>query len=114
MFVGLGFHFKFQCAWPLALIVAGVSVLFFSWFLQREIEKRKTTQETLHESEVKYRHIIDNANSVIMEIDTNGNITFINKFALDFFGFREEEILGHNMSGTILPPASSPAKTRRN
>ena len=81
-------------------------MLFFSWFLQREIERRKVTQENLHESEVKYRHIIDNANSVIMEIDTSGNITFINKFALDFFGFREEEILGHNMSGTILPPAS--------
>ncbi len=106
MFIGLGFILNFNSAWPLALIAAGVSVLFFSWFLQREIERRKVTQENLHESEVKYRHIIDNANSVIMEIDTSGKITFINKFALDFFGFREEEILGHNMSGTILPPAS--------
>ena len=80
LFVGIGFLINFNNAWPVALIAAGVAVIFFSWFAQREIEKRKVTQETLHESEVKYRHIIDNANSVIMEIDTAGNITFINKF----------------------------------
>ena len=103
IFVGLGFLINFNNAWPVALIAAGVAVIFFSWFLQREIEKRKITQETLHESEVKYRHIIDNANSVIMEIDTIGNITFINKYGSDFFGFEENELLGHNMAGTILP-----------
>jgi hypothetical protein len=27
-----------------------------------------------------------------MEMDTTGNITFANKFALDFFGFQEQEI----------------------
>jgi PAS domain S-box-containing protein len=103
LFIGLGFLLDFNNAWPLALIGAGVAVIFFSWFLQREIEKRRITQENLHESEVKYRHIIDNANSVIMEIDTTGNITFINKYAADFFGFQEQELLGHNMAGTILP-----------
>ncbi len=103
LFVGLGFILNSNRVWPLALIAAGVAILFSSWFLQREIQKRKVTQENLHESEVKYRHIIDNANSVIMEIDTIGNITFINKFGGDFFGFQEQELLGHNMAGTILP-----------
>ena len=103
LFIGLGFVLNFSAAWPIGLVIAGVAVLFFSWFAQRESEKRKTTQENLYESEVKYRHIIDNANSVIMEIDTKGNISFINKFALEFFGFKEAEILGHKMAGTILP-----------
>ena len=103
LFIGLGFLLSSNSAWPVALIAAGVSVIFFSWFLQREIEKRKVTQENLHESEVKYRHIIDNANSIIMEIDTTGNITFINKSGSDFFGFKEHELLEHNMAGTILP-----------
>jgi PAS domain S-box-containing protein len=103
LFVGLGFVLNFSAAWPVALVAAGIAVLFFSWFTQREIEKRKTTQENLYESEVKYRHIIDNANSVIMEIDTIGNITFINQFGGVFFGFQEKELLGHNMAGTILP-----------
>ena len=103
LFVGLGFVLNLNNAWPVVLIAAGVLVIFFSWFLQREIEKRRNVQENLHESEVKYRHIIDNANSIIMEIDTTGNITFINKSGSDFFGFKEEELLEHNMAGTILP-----------
>jgi len=103
LFIGLGFVLNFSAAWPVGLVIAGIAVLFFSWFAQREVEKRKTTQENLYESEVKYRHIIDNANSVIMEIDTKGNISFVNKFALDFFGFQENEMMGHNMAGTILP-----------
>ena len=103
LFVGIGFLINFNNAWPVALVAAGVAVIFFSWFLQREIEKRKVTQETLHESEVKYRHIIDNANSIIMEIDTTGNITFINRSGSDFFGFKEQELLEHNIAGTILP-----------
>jgi PAS domain S-box-containing protein len=103
LFVGIGFLVNFNNAWPVALVAAGVAVIFFSWFLQREVEKRKVTQENLHESEVKYRHIIDNANSIIMEIDTTGNITFINKSGSDFFGFKEQELLEHNMAGTILP-----------
>jgi PAS domain S-box-containing protein len=103
VFIGLGYLINFSNAWPVALIAAGIALIFFSWFLQREIEKRKVTQENLLESEVKYRHIIDNANSIIMEIDTIGNITFINTFGADFFGFSEQELLGHNMAGTILP-----------
>jgi PAS domain S-box-containing protein len=108
-FVGLGFLIGLSAWWPATLVVAGVAVVTISWLLQREMERRRVTQETLHESEVKYRHIIDNANSVIMELDTGGNITFINKFALDFFGFGEAEIIGHNVVGTIVDPEDADA-----
>jgi PAS domain S-box-containing protein len=104
---GLGFLVGFNVWWPFILILAGISVILISWFLQREIQKRRVTQETLHESEIKYRHIIDNANSIIMEIDVEGKISFANKFALNFFGFQEDEILGHNVIGTILASAAS-------
>jgi PAS domain S-box-containing protein len=106
VFIGLGFLMGFSAWWPVALAVTGVSVIIISWLLQREIERRRITQETLRESEVKYRHIIDNANSFIMEMEKGGNVTFINKFALDFFGYKETEILGHNIVGTIK--ATSP------
>ncbi len=102
-FVGLGFFFGLNSWWPVMLAVAGAAVIFVSWFLQREIQKRKVTQETLRESEVKYHNIIDNASSIIMEMNVDGYITFMNKFALDFFGFQENEILGRNIMGTIAP-----------
>jgi PAS domain S-box-containing protein len=105
--IGVEFLFGSNAWLPLILVVAGVCVIFISWFLQREIERRRVTQETLRESEVKYSHIIDNANSVIMEMDTSGNITFMNRFALNFFGFQQGEIIGHNLVGTIVAPGSA-------
>ncbi len=101
--IGLGFLFSYTLWLPVTLGIAGVAVTFVSYFLQREIEKREATQRHLRESEVKYREIIDSANSVIMEMDAGGNVTFMNKFALDFFGYREDEILGRNVVGTIFP-----------
>ncbi len=89
--------------WPLALVVVGLALLFTFFFLQREVRQRRIAQETLQESEVKYGHIIDNANSIIMEVDPEGNITFANKFARDFFGYEAKEIIGRNMVGTIVP-----------
>jgi PAS domain S-box-containing protein len=109
-FIGLGFFFNLGAWWPVMLAVAGATVILVSLFLQREMQKRRVTQETLRESEVKYHNIIDNASSIIMEIDTGEKITFINKFALGFFGFQENEILGRNIIGSI---ALSDASTKQ-
>ena len=110
LFIGLAFFFDFSRWWPLALVATGVVIFFSSWVLQREIEKRRITQESLYQSEVKYQHIIDNANSIIMEMDTKGNIIFINKFAQEFFGYKESELLGQNVVGTITSSANSPGQ----
>jgi PAS domain S-box-containing protein len=107
LFIGLAFLFDFSRWWPLALVAIGVLIFFSSWVLQREIEKRRLTQATLQQSEEKYQHIIDNANSIIMEMDTRGKITFVNKFAQELFGYNEADILGRNAVGIINSPADS-------
>jgi len=66
--------------------------------------------QKLQESEEKYRDLVENANSIILRRDIKGNITFFNEFAQKFFGYREDEILGRNVLGTILPDAET---TRR-
>ncbi len=109
LLIGLSFLVGLNAWWPVTLVVAGVAIIFIAWFLQREIQRRRVTQETLRESEVKYQHIIDNANSAIVEMDPGGKISFMNKFALNFFGFNEGEILGHNMVGTIIAPDTAAA-----
>jgi len=55
------------------------------------------------ESESKYRELVENANSVIFRMDTNGVITFFNEFAQEFFGYTAQEIIGQNLLGTIVP-----------
>jgi PAS domain S-box-containing protein len=71
--------------------------------LQEEITRRNEIEEKLRKSEAKYRDLVENANSIILEMDTNGNVIYFNPFAQQFFGYKEEEILGRNVVGTIVP-----------
>ncbi len=71
--------------------------------LRQEIEQRLRVEDALRESEVKYRDLVENANSAILQMDTEGNVTFSNRFAQEFFGYSEKELLGRNVVGTIVP-----------
>jgi len=59
--------------------------------------------EKLQSSEKKYRELVENANSIILRINTEGKITFFNEFAQRFFGYSEAEIIGQNAEHNILP-----------
>ncbi|MBN2255572.1 MAG: PAS domain S-box protein, partial [Deltaproteobacteria bacterium] len=76
----------------------------------RDISKQKRSEKVLRESEAKYRELVQNANSIILRRDTEGNITFFNEFAQKFFGYTEEEIIGKNVIGTIVPERESTGK----
>jgi len=71
--------------------------------LQEEAEERIKIQNALQKSETKYRELVENANSIIMRRGITGTITFFNEFAQKFFGFSEDEIIGRNVLGTIVP-----------
>jgi PAS domain S-box-containing protein len=57
----------------------------------------------LYVSEDKYRQLVENADCIILRIGKDGRITFFNEFAQKFYGYTEQEILGKNIIGTILP-----------
>ncbi|MFH0728714.1 MAG: PAS domain S-box protein [Pseudomonadota bacterium] len=68
----------------------------------RDISERKRVEMALKESEKKYRELVQNANSIILRMDSQGNIGFFNEFAQRFFGYSEKEVLGKNVVGTIF------------
>ncbi len=63
--------------------------------------------EKLQGSEKKYRELVQNANSIILRIDTGGRIIFFNEFAQRFFGYTEKELIGKNAGSIILPVLGS-------
>ena len=82
--------------------------------LLREIATREQVEQALRESEVKYRELVQNANSIILRLDTQGNITFFNEFAQTFFGYTEAEILGRCAIGTIIPETDTSGRNLTN
>ncbi|HQI82634.1 MAG TPA: PAS domain S-box protein, partial [Deltaproteobacteria bacterium] len=61
------------------------------------------TFEQMQASEEKYRVLVENSNSIILRINTQGIITFANRFAREFYGYSEEEMLGKNILGFLVP-----------
>ncbi|MEG4234915.1 adenylate/guanylate cyclase domain-containing protein [Microcoleus sp. Pol11C3] len=78
-------------------------IVITSLLLAATVAERASAEDSLRQSEIKYRELVENANSIILKLDTEGNITFFNEFAQNFFGYDEEEIIGKNAVGTIIP-----------
>jgi PAS domain S-box-containing protein len=74
---------------------------------QQLIAEKQRTEAALRESEAKYRELVQNANSIIFRMDTEGHVTFFNEFAQSFFGYTEDEILGQHVVGKIVPEKDS-------
>ncbi|MEN6621292.1 MAG: PAS domain S-box protein [Smithella sp.] len=71
-----------------------------------EITARKKLEEALRESETSYRELVENANCIIIKMDQNGILTFVNDFAQKFFGYSREEYIGMNMM-TLIPSSET-------
>ena len=86
------------------IIIMGVT-------LNREMqEEHKQAEEVLLENEEKYRELVETANSIILRMDTTGIVTFFNEYASQFLGFSQDEIIGRNVVGTIVPLTDSAGK----
>ena len=72
-------------------------------FVVTDISERRKIADALKESEAKYREVLQNTQSIIIRMDTSGNITFFNHFALSFFDYTSDEVIGKNVVGTIVP-----------
>jgi len=77
-------------------------------FVVTDISEKRKLADALKGSEAKYREVILNTQSIIIRMDTSGNITFFNHFALSFFDYSSDEIIGKNVVGTIVPQKSRP------
>ena len=75
-----------------------------------DITKEKEMQIQLQYYLQNYHEIIDHAKSIIIRFDKNFRILFINDFTIKFFGYSEEELIGHLITDTILSERDSEGK----
>jgi PAS domain S-box-containing protein len=69
-------------------------------------EKIRLREAALRESELRYRELVQNADSAIIRWRSDGTIVFFNEFAQSFFGYSESEAIGRHI-GMIVPEAES-------
>jgi PAS domain S-box-containing protein len=62
----------------------------------RDITKRKQAEESLRESEEKYRTILESIKEGYFEVDLTGNFTFFNDSLCRNLGYSKEELIGMN------------------
>ncbi len=72
-----------------------------------DISDRKQAEANVLESELKYRELVEHANSIILRWNSDGRITFLNEFGQRFFGYSNEEILGRHVVGTLIPDSGT-------
>jgi diadenylate cyclase len=75
-------------------------------FIVTDITEKKAISEALRKSEAKYRDLLANTQSIIIRMDLQGTITFFNTYALAFFDYASEDVIGKNVVGTIVSEKS--------
>jgi PAS domain S-box-containing protein len=71
-------------------------------FIVTDISEKKALSEALRKSEAKYRDLLAQSQSIIIRMDLQGTITFFNTYALTFFDYASEDVIGKNVVGTIV------------
>lgn len=86
--------------WGFILVTA---VILFA-FIQRYVNRLNVVNETLRESERRFRELMERVHMIAVMLDTNGEITFCNDFLLELTGWTREEILGKSWFDIFIAP----------
>lgn len=73
---------------------------------EKDILVYKRTEDTLAESEEKYRALVENLNDSIFMIDSEMRVAFVNDYAATQFNTKKESIIGKRVS-ELFPVQSS-------
>lgn len=78
----------------------------------RDITELKRVQDTLRESEERFRRLLENANDAIYTHDLVGNLTWVNQEATRIYGYSTVELLKLNIA-QIVDPEYLPLASRK-
>jgi PAS domain S-box-containing protein len=73
----------------------------------RDITQQKKIAATLSEAERRWRSLLENVRLVVVGLDNNGNIEYVNSFFLELVGYSAAEVFGKDWFDTFAPPHQS-------
>jgi len=71
--------------------------------LEKHEAERKRAEDTLRESEMRYRQVVENATEIIYTVDEKGNFTYGNPAGLKVTGYSLAELRSFNYADLVLP-----------
>jgi len=60
----------------------------------RDITQRKLAEEALHQSEERFRNLVENTSDWVWEVDTSGTYTYVGPRVRDILGYEPAEVVG--------------------
>ncbi|MCB2185632.1 MAG: PAS domain S-box protein [Deltaproteobacteria bacterium] len=71
-----------------------------------ELERLRQENTRLRQDRRLYQELLA-SNSFMVRWDSQGRVVHLNQYALDFFGYRPEEIVGRPLLGSLIPEVDS-------
>ncbi|MEG4106969.1 PAS domain S-box protein [Microcoleus sp. S13_C5] len=68
-----------------------------------ELQERKQAEATIREAERRWRSLLDNVQLIVVGLDLEGNVNYVNPFFLKVTGYTYPEVLGKNWFKKFLP-----------
>ncbi len=69
-----------------------------------DITARKKAEDALKDREKQYRDLIESVNSIIVGLDDQGRVTFLNAYGRNILGYDSEELFTRGLIGTVISP----------
>ena len=82
----------------LALMAMPAPIEAINELAPQSVEQKQTERD-------RCKFLMDEVNGIILSLNHEGRITFLNHYGQSFFGYSAEEILGKPMLGTVTPLA---------
>ncbi len=79
---------------------------YANFYFSNVTGERKATRK-LEESEQRYRKIVEESVDIILKIDIDGDLIYINPAAEKFFGYTKKDLLGTNYSNLLAGDCKS-------
>jgi diguanylate cyclase (GGDEF)-like protein/PAS domain S-box-containing protein len=80
--------------------------------ISRDVSERKRAEEALHNSEEKYRLLVENINDVLIALNARGNITYISPAVERLTKYKVSDLIGRAFAELIFPDDLPPLLDR--